>query len=244
MIALLRGLDSPFLTDGGLPLTVQLRKAVSDFMPSADSPHLERGTLLFTNQRTLASDTLHEESRSIEAVISTEEPAAVFDYETYEIIDEVLVSDGVRFLQHVPLLRNHSRASELDVIGSAREFRQETAEGSSGQWVSRVYFASPYNEEDEAGKIWHRVKEKHIRAVSIGYWPLRYVDVPAGESATIEGRRYTAKAGRRLRVTLEALVFELSVVPVGADRNALFRGGAPSTSHSRQSASQVLGVMR
>lgn len=239
MIASFRGEDSTILTDGSVPLVMKMRSATTNLAPAEDSPYFERGTLLFTHERSLAGSTIDEKNRTIDAVITTEEPAAVFDYESYEIIDEILVSDGIRFTEHVPLLRNHSRASELDVVGSLHNHRQE-----GDFWVSQIRFASPYNESDPAGLIWHRVKEKHLRAVSIGYWPLRYVDVPAGESATIEGRRYTAKSNRRLRVTLETLVFENSTVPVGADRYALCRGGGSSVYQSRLSASQILGVMR
>lgn len=166
----------------------------------------------------LRSESVDVEARSFEAIVATETPALVFDFRSYEVIEEVLVARGGRFPDSVPLLDDHSRYGALSVIGSAREFRQ-----TGSQWVGRGFVAKSAGAGDEKVEaIWTRVRDGHIRAVSIGYQVLNYVDIPAGRSQRINGKEY--KAGdRMLRVSTEWQVRELSLTPIGADEQALIR---------------------
>ena len=185
----------------------------------------ERG--LFSRSLDLRSGSINETDRSFEAVVSTETPAVIWDRRTYDIIDEILIAKGGQFPERMPLLPNHQRHDVLDVIGSAVDFRLE-----NNQWIGRGIIASPANDDDEVNKIWRRVADGHIRAVSIGYQVEDggYVDIPAGSKASINGRTFEAGA-RTLRISEQWRVHELSLTPIGADELALIRsrlgGDAP-----------------
>lgn len=181
-------------------------------------PETTREAELFTRSGgAFREGTVNDEDRSFEAVLTTETPAAVFDWERYEVIDEVILADGVRFMDYLPLLRSHKRGSELDVIG-----HHDTPRREGDVWVARAYVAEPAHESDPVREVWQRIKGRHLRAVSIGYWPDSYVDIPAGKTVEVAGREWAAGA-RGLRVTTQATVFEASVVAIGADSQALIR---------------------
>lgn len=183
----------------------------------------ERG--LFARTLSLRSDSVNTDERSFEAVVSTETPAVIWDRRTYDLIDEILIAKGGQFPDQMPLLPNHQRHDVLDVIGSAIDFRLE-----NNQWIGRGIIANPATEDDEVRKIWQRVSDGHIRAVSIGYQVDDFVDVPAGSKSTVDGRSFEA-GGRALRISRSWRVHELSLTPIGADELALIRsrlgGDAP-----------------
>jgi hypothetical protein len=185
---------------------------------------------LSTRSLTLRADSINAEQRSFEAVVATESIAQVFDYRTYDVIDEILLADGGEFPESVPLLANHQRYSlEGDVLGSASDFRRE-----GNQWVGRGALAVAVGENDPVERVWIRVRDRHIRAVSIGYRVTQFVDIPAGQQQIIGGRAFLA-GERRLRISQRWQVHELSLTPIGADSLALIRtqaiepGRRPST---------------
>lgn len=160
--------------------------------------------------------TIDEATRSVEVTIATENPVTVFDWER-GIIDEVLMADGGQYPMNgqMPLLANHMRYSLDDVLGAVREFRRDGA-----NWVGRAYFASG---DEEADKAWNKVKQRVLTDVSVGYRSTEYVDIPAGQTATVAGRSFTASNQRALRITTRYEPKELSLVPIGADRAAKVR---------------------
>jgi hypothetical protein len=172
---------------------------------------------LFARELPFAPASINEEQRSFEAVVSTETRAMIFDYRNYEVIEEILVARGGQFPARVPLLPNHNRYSVTDVIGSALDFRVE-----NNQWVGRGVLASPADPNDPVERIWKRVAEGHLRAVSIGYRVLEYTNIPPGKRAVV-GEREFAAGDRTLRVTTAWRVHELSLTPIGADSEALIR---------------------
>lgn len=163
------------------------------------------------------ADTVNEEERSIDAVLATENPVEVIDWRRYEVIEEVLRMDGVTIPNHVPLLNNHNRYSLEHILGSVENVRVE-----GNQLIGTLVFV---RDDETADKIWNKVKQGHIRNVSVGYkYPSKdsYVDISPGESATVGGKRY--KAGDRIRrVTLKWGVRESSAVVFGADEAAKMR---------------------
>lgn len=184
-------------------------------------PDVDTDKLFHRSAAGFRSESLREEDRSFEAVLTTETPAAIYDWDTRQIVDEVLLASGVRFMDYLPLLRSHSRSSELDVIG------HHDAPRLDGEvWVARAYVSEPAHDADPVREIWQRIKGGHLRAVSIGYWPAEYIDIPAGKTATVAGRSFTA-GSRTLRITTQTTVFESSIVAVGADSQALIRGLRP-----------------
>lgn len=74
-----------------------------------------------------------------------------------------------------------------------------------------------------AEDAWQLASQRHLRSVSVGYRPLESQEVPAGRSAVINGRSYTAPADRSLRLTIRWTIKEVSLVAVGADPAAMIR---------------------
>ena len=176
--------------------------------PTATRPELT------TREISVRAESVNEEARTVEAIVTTETPVAVFDYERYDIIDEVLVTRGAELPEHACLLNNHSRSSNDDVLGSAINNRKE-----SGNVVSVLQFAE--NDED-AERVWNKVKQGHLRNVSAGYRVLDWVDLKPRTTQIVDGKRYTA-GDRVLRVSTRWALREVSIVPIGADELAKIR---------------------
>jgi len=168
---------------------------------------------------------LSEEDRSVDAVIATETPTAVLDFETWRVIDEVLVMEGARVPDQVPLLDSHSRWSVDNVLGSTRSIRVEGA-----TLVGRNHFDEDGGAADRA---WGKVKRGHIRDFSIGYRVENHVDIPAGKSQEVNGRAFTA-AQRTLRVTTSWRLVENSLTPIGADSQAKVRSASAGRKDQRE----------
>lgn len=165
------------------------------------------------------ADSVDEATRSVEAIIATEDPVTVFDVRRWDAIDEVLRMDGLDIPDQVPLLANHNRF-ELDAIyGSVRQMRFD-----GPQLLGRLYFAEG---DDPAERAWQKVKQRHIRDISAGYRAMEYTDIDPGQTAVVKGRSYTA-GQRTLRVTTRWQLKEGSLVPIGADARAKIRADQES----------------
>lgn len=186
-------------------------------LQTRNSASFERSDLT-ARTLTLRESSINEEERSFEAVCATEQMTVVRDFQSFRQIDEVLVATGGEFPEQIPLLDNHFRFQTIDQIGAARNFRR-----SGSEWMTRGFFAEDSgNPRDMAGAIWTRVRDRFVKDVSIGYLPLEWVDIPAGQSEVVQGKRY--KAGRRtLRITTRWRAIELSITPIGADDRAKIR---------------------
>jgi hypothetical protein len=182
-------------------------KAKRQSDPSDDQPLFTRGAPAFR------ADSIDEAARTFDSILTTENAASIYDYASGRVIDEVLVAEGMEFQSYLPLLRNHKRFSELDVLGYWDDPRREAA-----AWVSRAHVSSA----DDIANTWRRIVDRAIRGVSIGYWPREYVDIAPGKRERVNGREYEAGA-RLLRITTRSLTFEASIVPIGADSDALIR---------------------
>jgi hypothetical protein len=170
---------------------------------------------------------IRESDRSFGCVAATETAAKMIDWETYAWIDEVLLARGGSIPgDHVPLLRNHMRFDPADdIYGSAREWKLE----DDVQWICRCFMSEPSDELDPVNRAWTRVRGGHLRGVSVGYEVLAFEDIQPGEKKKVANRFWTAPPQRRLRVSTEWVVRELSLTPIGADKQALIRskGVAP-----------------
>ena len=156
--------------------------------------------------------TINEEDRSVEVVATTEAPAEVFDWERWEVVNEVLLMSGMEIPgnKQVPLLDAHNRFETANVIGS---FRQMQIEGD--RVVGRAFFASAAAADD----AYTKVKEGHLTDFSVGYRVLTSQWVPKDESAVIEGETYNGP----IKVSTKWRMKELSAVPIGADEEAKVR---------------------
>jgi hypothetical protein len=154
--------------------------------------------------------TYDEKTRSIEGVLSTEAPVAVWDWNRYEVVNEVLLMDGMTHSEQIPLLDSHNRASVKDQLGSIKNIRVD-----SGRLLGRLFFASTTDAEDALTKA----REGHLTDISIGYTP-QNVYVPAGETYThTDGRSFVGP----VNVSLKTVVREGSLTPIGADSYAKLR---------------------
>ena len=155
--------------------------------------------------------TLDEKSRSVEVVLSTENPATVYDYDRGRI-SEVLLMDGAQLPEsrQLVLLDAHSRYETQDVIGSVREIRVE-----GGKMVGRAFFSTA----PEAESAWTKTREGHLTDYSVGYRVDESVWIPEGQTSTISGRTFSGP----LQVSTKWTPRELSAVPIGADAAAKAR---------------------
>ena len=105
--------------------------------------------------RTDGPETIDEKNRSVEIIAATEEPAEVFDYDKWEVVDEVLVMAGAILprTKQVPLLDTHQRYDTSSVIGSVRNLKK-----SDGIMPGKAFFSTV----DDAEKPWTKVKEGHL----------------------------------------------------------------------------------
>ena len=160
---------------------------------------------------TVDTGTLDDASRAINGIAATEQPVLMPDWDRMEMVPEVLLMSGAKFPSDrtVPLLNNHNRFDAESVIGSASELRTE-----DGKMLTRAVFSST------AEGIFTRVKEKHLRDLSVGYKVDKRKFVPANTTERIAGREFTGPAN----VVTSWTVREVSVTPIGADDQAKLRG--------------------
>ena len=147
---------------------------------------------------------------ALDWILTTELPAAVWDWDRWEVVNEVLLADGMRIPAsgQVPLLDSHQRQSSLDVLGHVRDFAEVTA----GEFAGRsgiCRFAS-----DETSQI---VKKKiidgHITDGSVGYQVTKSVWIPEDMTVTLNGRTFTGP----VKISSEWSLKEFSITPIGAD---------------------------
>lgn len=185
---------------------------------------------LMTRSLNLRADSIDVQARSIEAILSTDQPVEVFDMNTFRIIRESLVSDGAQFATQVRLLDSHDRSTVESILGSVREFNK-----SSGRVTGRLFFAK---DNQAAENAWNLVQQRHLTDVSVGYISLKWIDLKAGESRSIAGKTYDGGADG-LRVTTKWLIKEVSMVPIGADDRAKIRAARETRRQSQGGESNM-----
>ncbi len=163
----------------------------------------------------MRQQTANEKAFSIEAVLSTEQPVLMWDYDRWEAIDEILLASGRQVAENVSLLDSHRMETINRVLGHVDNIRTEGTDT-----VGLLLFDS---KDAEAVKAFNKYSGNHAKDVSIGYDVTAAVEVKPGESTTIEGRTFVA-GSRRLRIALTWVLNELSAVCRGADTKAKVRG--------------------
>lgn len=155
-----------------------------------------------------------EKDHTVEAVLVTENPVRVWDWERGAVINEVLLMSGLRGAEpgtEVPLLDSHNRKSSEDQIGSTKILRTE-----EGSLIGRRQFSQA---NPRAGIIEGMVREGHLKAGSIGYVVEKAEWVAKGKAQTVEGREYVGP----VKVATEWWLLEDSTTPIGADVHAKVR---------------------
>ncbi len=158
-------------------------------------------------------NSFNKEQRSVDFILSTGDPVRVFDYDSWSIIRESLVPEGMQLPEgrkQVPLLDTHDNSSVQNILGSVRNIRQD-GNGIPGT----VVFAT----DDESERAMNLVEEGHLTDGSVGYQILEYRNVKEGEMFEHLGRTYTGPQ----RVVTKWLLKEFSLAPIGADVGAKAR---------------------
>ena len=171
--------------------------------------------LNFRHVDSFRAATANEESRTVEATISTETPVEMYDFDRWEVVPEVLLSDGMRISasNQVPLLDSHSRHSTSMQLGSVRNVTQE------GDVVRAELAFSSVNQDE-----FTKVREGHVTDVSVGYRVLQKKYLKPGETKRVRGKEFTGP----INVVTEWRLLEVSLTPIGADEQAKLRGFDPS----------------
>ncbi len=164
------------------------------------------------------ADTWDAESRTVDAVIATDDPVLVSfgTYDRVEMVQEVLRMDLVTLPEgaQVVLLDSHSRWNLDTVLGSIRDLRVE-----GGNLVGTLHFVEG---DPDVDKVVRKVEQGHIRDISVGYRVRNYVAIRRGETMTVEGISYTAEQ-YRMHIATEWEPYEGSLTAVGADSKSKLR---------------------
>lgn len=173
---------------------------------------------VYRRNSALAPDSLDENERRVRSVLTTEDPALVYDYRSGRVIYEVLLADGCEYEDQTPLIRDHNQYTVNAIVGSVVEHSVER--DSIDGWLC---FGD--NLDEQAEGIWRRVAQGHLRRVSVGYdYTVKdYMSIVAGETATVAGRSFTAPDDRDLRVVFRWRLREVSLVVIPADPRAQMR---------------------
>lgn len=164
--------------------------------------------------RSASLRTFNAEQKSMVVTATSETSAMVFDWETADMVNEVLMSDGFRMPAkgvRIPFLDAHNRGSIMNVLGSAGNFQSE----EGGLVSAEVFFANT----PEAERAMGLYKEKHLTDVSISYTIDKHEMIPDGKTKKYKGREFVGP----MRLVTQYTIKELSSVPIGADPAAKAR---------------------
>lgn len=165
----------------------------------------------------------NEKEQSVRFVLATENPVRVWDWERYEMVDEVLLMDGLQLPanRQVPLLDSHNSSTVQAILGSVRNFDtpDRALEGD-------LFFSSVPEGQSAAIKA----REGHLTDGSVGYWVTDALWIPEGERASFNGREFAGP----LKVARQWALGEFSLTPIGADAQAKARGAMGVTNRNER----------
>lgn len=152
----------------------------------------------------------NETKSNFKSVLATSKATKMWDYDTWEMVDEVLDINGVanRTGETWPLLDSHSRWSVDDIVG-----RVSLDSVEDEQLVGTLSFDTGGDKGSECAR---KVAAGMITDVSIGYKILSVEKVKAGVNAKVGNRVLQGP----VNIVRSWQVFEVSVVPIGADSDA------------------------
>jgi hypothetical protein len=183
----------------------------------------------------LRAASVDEKTRSVEAVLTTGNPVPVFDWNDYEVVDEVLLPEGAVYDDQMPMLESHMRWDTSDLLGSIRQMKRE----GDNLIVGRLFFVS---DDPDVDKVWNKVRQGHLTDVSIGYQILESVRLEPNTKANIGGREFAA-GSRPMRIATKYRIREGSVVVIGADQAAKIRAEhSPPKQGKRKMAATAQGT--
>lgn len=157
---------------------------------------------------------------TVSAILATDDPVPVYDFDRGEVIPEILFMDGMRLNgDSVPLLDVHNRESVEHVLGSVRGIDRR-----SHSAVGTLHFA------ESSGSEQAKVRDGHITDVSVGYRVLKKKYVPDGTVKFVGDRLIEGPASAVTSWRLS----EVSLVPIGADPRAKIGSRSESSKTTRR----------
>ena len=160
------------------------------------------------------ADSVDVEALTVEALLATEKPVRVIDYEALAVIEEVLLSKGCREFDRINLLNSHRRDNCDDVYGSVRNKRLE------GDAIGVTLHFS--RSDEGALRSFRKVQEGHLTDVSVGHENHSWFDIAPGQAGEHNGREFQA-GELTMRIVTDWEAREGSLVPIGADSDAKIR---------------------
>lgn len=134
-------------------------------LPIVNGPKVERQVAVVSPQR---------------AVIATENPIQRWDEESKQVVNEVLLMDGIVYRggrDQIPIVDSHNDKTVRNIFGSIQHMRVDAANGE-------LYGVPVFASDEEAQKIATRMAEGHITDFSITGQPLETLFVQRGQSYT------------------------------------------------------------
>ncbi|TWU20907.1 HK97 family phage prohead protease [Bythopirellula polymerisocia] len=166
--------------------------------------------------------TLQDDSMIVRATVATERRCLVFDRSTGQVIEEILLAEGLRLPenQQVPLLDNHLRHSIANQVGSARSFARRGSE-----WVATMHLTPGLAAAEDAYRM---IMNGDLTDCSIGYVVTKSTWIAPHQSGGLNNRNW--KAGKYgLRLGIEYHIQELSLTSIGADADAKIKAAEKQT---------------
>ncbi len=114
------------------------------------------------------------------AVIATENPVRRFDEESQQVVNEVLLMEGIELRagrDQVPIVDSHDDSTARNILGSIQRLQVDHANGE-------LYGVPVFANDADAQTIKARMDEGHITDFSITAQPLESMFVPRGQSYT------------------------------------------------------------
>lgn len=165
---------------------------------------------IYTRKLTVPK-TVNEENRTISAVIASENPVRIYDYQN-GFVDEVLLMSGMESVDQIPLVDSHRYSSVQQILGSCTGIKSEGVD-----LVGEISFSSVNQAE------FTKTKEGHISKLSIGYEVLEYTIIPSGQRGNVNGKEYIADDKFDLKIVTKWRLLEVSLVALPADESTEFR---------------------
>jgi hypothetical protein len=194
----------------------------------ANAPHKAVEKSLLTSKSNRLVRLIHPEVRIIDA------RRGIVDYiasdESIDSYREVIRAAGWRFThfqKNAPFVDSHDYSTIGKCLGKVIDFR---VEGS--QLIERVQWAVDVPENQLAQIGWRMTEAGYLKAVSVGFFPIKYLTPNSGEAWTAQLRELGLPADAAVRtIYTEQEQVELSCCVVGSNANALakaYRAGAIS----------------
>ncbi len=177
------------------------------------------GSKYVVRRAALTPSSWRDSDNSIEAVICSDAPAWSTEVKSGRAVKEVWLMAGLEFDPHVRMLNDHKRDNVREVLGSVTDIQIGPHET-----VGRLVVSSAEPE------IATKIREGHIRDVSLGGERKEMVTIPPGQARTLNGQTFTADPHEPLNVVTRMRGYEVSITAIGADAGCVTRSSPRSNS--------------